>query len=390
MKLWRLNKRWPIALDIGADSIKMLQLHQPGGDLAARACGRWQFPLSAAGDPAQRRELAVSAVRDMLRKCNFSGRRAVSALSCRELGIKNVRLPHMSQGELDDAVQWEAKDRFGFDVAPDRLRYLNAGQVRSGTEVNDEIIMLAIPDQAIAEHLSLLEAMGLQPEHIAAEPAAVFRMAQRFLRRRADEDAVSVIVDIGAGGTRVVVARGRRIMFLKNIDIGGQAFSEAVADQLNINIADAGDLRAQIMQEHARRLGGRRKSDHDEETSTSRNEVDWTVHDAVRGRIEDLAREIALCLRYCRVTFRGLRPDQVVLAGGEVYEPSVIELMSENLGVECSPCQPLRGVDVSQVSLGMGQRTPLCEWALCMGLALRDDDIASHSPEVRHERRLSA
>jgi len=390
MKLWRLKKRWPIALDIGADSIKMLQLHQPGGDLAVRACGRWQFPLSAAGDPAQRRELTVSAVRDMLQKCNFGGRRVVSALSCGELGIKNVRLPHMSQRELDDAVQWEAKDRFGFEVTPDRLRYLNAGQVRSGSEVNDEIIMLAVPDQVIAEHLSLLEAMGLQPEHIAPEPVGVFRMAQRFLRRRADEDAVSVIVDIGARGTRVVVARGRRIMFIKNIDIGGQAFSEAVADQLNIDIADARDLRARIMQEHARRLGGSRKSDHDEGANASRNDVDWTVHDAVRGRIEDLSREITLCLRYCSVTFRGLRPDRVVLAGGEVYEPSMIELMSENLGIECSLGQPLRGVGVSQVSLGMGRRTPLCEWALCMGLALLDDDIVPHSQEVRHERRLSA
>jgi len=296
----------------------------------------------------------------------------------------------MSRKELDDAVLWEAKERFEFDVNPDRLKYLNAGKVRSGNEVSDEIIMMAVAEQTIEEHLSLIAAMGLQPERIEAEPVAVFREAQRFLRRRADEDAVTVVADIGSVGTRVVVARGRNIMFLKNIDIGGQVFNEAVAEQLNLDITEARDLRTRIMQEHARRLGVPKKTAQDDEDQPARSEVDWTIRDAVRGRIEELAREISLCLRYCSVTFRGLRADEVALAGGEVYDPAVIELLNENMGVECRPVQPLRGIDVSQVSLGMGRRTPLCEWATCMGLALLDADIAPHAREVSHERRLSA
>ena len=55
----------------------------------------------------------------------------------------------------------------------------------------------------------MLEAMGLRPEHIDAEPLAVFRPFERHLRRRADENAISVIVDIGHSGTKVIVARGQ-------------------------------------------------------------------------------------------------------------------------------------------------------------------------------------
>ena len=390
MRLWRRNRRWPIALDLGTDSIKVLQLASVNSSLTVRAAGRWQFPLSAADNPTQRRELAVAAVRDIIRRGDFRGRRVVTALSAGELSITNVRLPHMSRQELDDAVLWEAKERFEFDVDPDRLKYLNAGKVRSGNEVSDEIIMMAVSEQVIEEHLSLIAAMGLQPERIEAEPVAVFREAERFLRRRADEDAVTVVADVGSVGTRVVVARGRNIVFLKNIDIGGQAFNEAVAAQLNLDITEARDLRTRVMQEHARRLGGAKKTGQDDEDRPARSEVDWTIRDAVRGRIEELARELSLCLRYCSVTFRGLRADEVTLGGGEVYDPAVIELLSENLGVECSPVHPLRGIDVSQVSLGMGRRTPLCEWATCMGLALLDADIAPHAREVSHERRLSA
>ncbi|MDP6633529.1 MAG: pilus assembly protein PilM [Phycisphaerae bacterium] len=388
MKLLRRKEQCPIALDIGADSIKMLQLDEVDGALIARACGQWQFP-STAIDPEQRREMTIGAIREILRRGDFKGRRSVSSLSGSEVDIKNVRIEKLSESETLKALQWEAQDRFAFDVVPDRLKYVNSGQVRSGSETRSEIIMMAASEKAIDDHLSLLDAAGLRPEHIYPEPLAVFRMAQRSLRREADRDTVSVVLDLGAQATRVVVARGRQIVFIKTINIGGRSFDDAVGAQLNLELADAVELRARVMQAGAKAMGGNRKSDQDE-SEESRNDVDWTIRDAVRGRVEELAKEIALRLRYCSVTFRGLRPTTVMMAGGEVYDPAIMELLTENLGVECNVSQPLRGIDVSRVSLGMGPRTPMCEWAVAAGLAMRDQDIAPHKKEVKDERRFSA
>ncbi|MCP4376759.1 MAG: pilus assembly protein PilM [bacterium] len=382
------NKRWPIALDIGTDSIKMLQLNESNGGLVARACGQWQFPATI-GDPDQRKEMIVEAVREMLRRGDFKGRRCVSSLSGGDVDVKNVRLKGAPGQELEKALQWEAQGRFAFDVAPDRLKYLNAGQVRSGTETSNEIIMLAASEKSIEDHLAMLGAMGLEPEHLYPEPIAVFRMAQRSLRRQADQDTVSVILDLGVTATRVIVARGRNIVFIKVIDIGGREFDEAVAAQLNLDLSDAVELRARVMQEYAKSLSGNRKSDR-EDSGEARSDVDWTIRDAVRGKVEELAREIALCLRYCSVTFRGLRPNTVLLSGGEVYDPAVMELLNENLGIECNMSQPLRGIDVSRVVLGMDRGMPMCQWAVASGLAMRDQDIAPHGKETKNDRRLSA
>ena len=384
----RRKERWPIALDIGSDSIKMLQLDEVNGGLAARACGQWRFP-AVVSDPEQRSEMIVTAIREILRRGDFKGRWCVSSLSGSEVDIKNVRLPRISKQEMEKTLQLEAQDRFSFDVAPDRLKYVDAGQVRSGAETRNEIIMLAASEKSIEDHLAMLDAVGLRPEHIYPEPMAVFRMAQRSLRRQADQDIVSVILDLGVQGTRVIVARGRQIVFIKIIDIGGRAFDEAVAAQLNLDLVDAIELRSRVMQECAKAFGGNRKSDQDE-TEEPRSDVDWTIRDAVRGKVEELAREIALCLRYCSVTFRGLRPNNVLMAGGEVYDPAIIELLTENLGINCDIAQPLRGIDVSRVVLGMGRRTPMSEWAVASGLAMRDLDIAPHKKEVKDERRLSA
>lgn len=375
------NKPSPIALDLGAGGIRMMQLKKIGGRLCALASGRWRFPLALASwkcaDLQQRRSAAVQAVREMLKTSEFKGRRVVSSISTSLLHIKNVRLPHMEGKELHQAVLWEAKERFGFEVKSDQMSYINAGPVRQGNETRDEIIMVAISPQAIEEHLSLLEEAGLRPDHIDAEPIAMFRSFERFLRRSEDEQAVSVVMDIGLSGSSVVVARGRQILFIKSIDIGGRRLNEAVASQLSLSYDEACELRLRCIRDNMDRCVAKPADPMGRgcEMRVDPNNVNWTIHDALRGEMESLAREVSLCLRYCSVTFRGLRCERITVVGGEAYDPAVIQLLSEHLGIECVVGQPLRGIDTSNVDVGGDRRGMLAEWSTCGGLAVRNLDL---------------
>ena len=382
------NKFWPIGLDIGADSVKMLQLQRAGGELVVCACGRRKLPAEVRTDPSRRYELTVSAVKGLLRERGFRGRRVTTALSSRQLGIKNVRMPHLSPSELAEAIRWEAGERFGFEIAPDRVKYLLAGEIRQGGETQDEIIMLAVSEKIIETHLSMLEEIGLRIEHIEPEPIALFRVFDRFLRRRGDRDSVSVVLDIGASSTRIVVARGRRIVFIKSIEIGGARLTGAVARQLNLSLEEAEELRAMMVKQDSEE--GESTPEAREGAGVSQS-VCWTIHDALRGEIEELSREIALCLRYCSVTFRGLRPREIVVTGGQAYDRSAMKLLGEQLGVECVTPNPLRGVNVSKVTFSGNRRGALSEWALCAGLAMRDIDPAEITSETDNgQHRLSA
>ncbi len=395
------KKHWPIALDIGTDSIKMLQMHQVGQSVNVCASGRWRLPDSAGADESQIRKHLVMAVREMLRSGGFHGRRVVSALPCRKLTIKNMRLPHMSDDELKKAVMWEARERFGFNIEPDRLAYLNAGQIRQEGDVRDEIIVIAAPSETVQDHLELLNEMGLRPEHIEPEPVALFRVFERYLRRQADESAVSVIVDVGMGSTRVLVARGRQIVFIKEIEIGGKKFIDAVAKRLKLTREEANDLRMRAMRENPHRANPSSVEEAGPDSlgeSITENKGDgkadsiqWTLRDAIRGEVEALAREVSLCLRYCAVTFRGLRPKNICLTGGEAYDTALVELLSENLSLPCKVAQPLKGIDVSSVDLGADRRGTLNEWAVCAGLAFRDIAMPALVGEAENgQDRLSA
>jgi type IV pilus assembly protein PilM len=351
--LWR-SKCWPIALDVGADGVKMLQMQASGRTASVRAAARARFGQVHA-DPRARAQAASAAVAEILAKAPFRGRLVVSSLPCAQLAIKNIRVPHMSPEQADSVIRAEAAERFGGQIDPDKLSYLHAGEVRQGNETRDEIIMLAATQEVVDLHLSMLQQAGLEPAHIDAEPVALFRGFTRF-GGGADEQTIAVLVEIGRSGARLVVGRGRQIVFLKNVEIGGEKFNEAVASHLNLSLPEAAELRVRLMSEQQQAADAH---------------LAMAVRDGMRSQVEELGKEIALCLRYCSVTFRGLRPSRVTLTGGEAYDPAIASLLQQHLGIECVVGEPLKGIQIPPSAAPEG-RSMLAEWAVCCGLALRN------------------
>lgn len=353
-----------IGLDIGAEGVKMLQLAVVRSRPFIAAAALRHLPESAAGsDPQTRRRLVVENIREMLKSGEFRGRDVVSCLRTDEIVVKNVRLPRMPENELASAAVWECKERFGFEVAPDRIHCIKAGEVRQGAETRDEVILIAAPDESIRRHLEMLSEMRLRPAHIEAEPTALFRAYERFLRRAEDNSAVTVLVDIGLSATKVVVARGRTILLIKTIDIAGRKFNESVAEELNMNYAEAASVRMRTFENGPVEPDG-----------ASETKLQWSVFDAIREQVEALAREISLCLRYCSVTFRGLRANRITLTGGEAYDQHLGRSLTEYLDCECVIGQPLYGIDVGGVEMNSDRRGELTEWSVATGLALRGLD----------------
>jgi len=355
------RKTPPIGLDISTDGVRMMQLDAIGKAVSAIAAGHKPLPAAAADDPQGFREHVVKAVKDLLAERGFRGRRVVTCLGGGDIDIKQARLPRIAPRERASAIQWEANERFEFEVKPELLHHFVGGEVRAANEIRDEIIMLAAPEPKVDAHLDILDAIDLYPVAVDAEPACVFRPFERFLRRGADVEKVSVVVDIRPTNSWVIFAKGRNISFLKSVDVGNDHFSRAVAEQLSIDYAEAVGLRRQLLQDIGSPIdvaGG--------------EQIRMALRDAIRPVAEELAREISLCLRYCAVTFRGIRPERVTLVGPGAADPYVQELLGESINLECEIGRPLRGIDLSQVELGEDHRGPLCEWSVVAGLALRD------------------
>src|SRR5690606_19290036 len=88
------SKVQPIGLDIGTDSIRMLQLEivdDAPAVLAAMRQRRSVSPAAEGGGPAD----LSDTLRRMVRQGGFHGRRVVASLPREILHLKNLRLPPM-------------------------------------------------------------------------------------------------------------------------------------------------------------------------------------------------------------------------------------------------------------------------------------------------------
>jgi type IV pilus assembly protein PilM len=204
---------------------------------------------------------------------------------------------------------------------------------------------------------------GLTIDALDFAPVALFRTIERFVRRKEDEHEVHVLVDVGEKGSRVVVGRGKEINFLKSTDIGGDRFNDAVSRRLEITNSEARDLRRR------QTVSGPSADSHDRSVE-SPDRVRQAILDATRGPMEDLAREVALCLRYCSVTFRGQRPARVRLCGTEATDAGLQMAIQSVLALPAEAARPLYSVntDAMPSSLRMGA---MADWTMALGLALR-------------------
>ncbi|HEY7115411.1 MAG TPA: pilus assembly protein PilM [Tepidisphaeraceae bacterium] len=350
----------PIGVDIGHDSVKMLQVEAVGTSLEVTAAAKMPLPPEAREDPQRRLPLACGLIRQMFRQHPFRGRDVVAALPRDIVHMKNLRLPQIPAEELPAIVKFEARNVFPFDVDTAQVHYLAAGEVRQGTEVRQEVILVAAKNDdvnAVVEELH--GTAGAIIQSLDVEPCALYRSVERFIRRKEDENDVNVLVDVGVRRSLVVIGRGRDISFVKTIDIGGQHFHEAVSRKLGITATEAEALRRRLVE------GGEPA-----DPAARRDPVRQAVFDATRSPIEELGREISLCLRYYSVTFRGHRPTRLRLVGGEACDPQLQSLLNAALVIPVEVGRPLFSVGTSRMK-PTDRRGSMCEWALALGLCLR-------------------
>lgn len=380
---WKLKTQScrPIGLDIGYSSIKMLQLGAHGGQVRVIAAEQTQIPADIIDDPEQRRGFIISAIERMLDEGSFNRREVVSTLANDKLKITSVRLSGTEEEKIEQVLRKEASHRFGLNAETDSINYLVAGDVRQGEEIKNELILFAADNETITSHIEMLEAAGLKPVGIDALPCALFRCFARQLQRQEDMERTAVFVDIGSRFTTVVFSRGDDISFVKQIPIGVDKFNRQIATRLGITVEQAAGLRQSLRTEKTAALALAAGSSVDCQSPVAAN-IDSRVGldastrqvlvDAVSAVAEELAREISLCFRYYTVTFRGKRVQQAIFAGGGAYETILLNILKQQLTVEVETAAPLRGFDLTDVSFDSDRRRLLCEWAVAVGLALKE------------------
>ncbi len=355
----------PIAVDVGFGAVKMMQLQVVNDRLRVRAAWKMDFPLTLRREE-ERQEFAIDAIRGALKSQRFKGRLAVTAVPNQVIQFKSFRIPKMPPEEIASAVLFEAEERFAFESEDAEYRYLDSGHIRQGQETRHEIIAMGCTGEALRNHMEIFKKTGLVCTATDVAPCAVVRCLEDDVPASDAQGQARMYADIGTQATRIITTLDGRIIFIKCIAVGGLALNELTAKGLNLSLAEATQLRREILMSTP-------EPEDDTATHTGR-EVLEAANAAIRPGVEQLGKEISLCLRYYAVTFRGVRPSHLICVGGQSYDRQLLQSISEISGVQAVQGAPLKRIEDGKIFTEAQRRSGLLEWATAAGLALRSRD----------------
>lgn len=349
----------PIGVDVGSESVKILQLAlRPSGPAVAAAV-RARIPDDVRGDPDARVVFAGETLRNALRRGGFHGRRIVASLPRELVHYKAHRLPPMPAGDLVMAARIDARDLFRFDPDSADVQCLDAGEVRQGDDGRREVILVAAGKKYIDDFVRALHRAGGRVASLEVEPCALRRSAQRVAAAAsaaADDRPPQVLLDIGSVQSRIVICKGECIRLVKLVDVGADHLREAVSRKLGVPPAEAEQLR--------------RRANANAASAKPADGVRQVIHDATRHAVETLAREVLASVRYHAATFDDIAPRRIDLLGGAADDPQVRSIVSATLSMPAEPLSLFAGIDAAAIP--SADRTPsLGEWAVALGLALK-------------------
>ena len=339
------KQRSLIGLDVGTHTAKAIELTQIGNEYVITAYAQNDV-VSEGG--------RTDAIVEMLQGHVFRTRRVCSAVSGKSVIVRYLTMVKMSDDDLRNAVRFEADKYIPFDIDEVVLdaQRLDEGGRRLETLADNEmrVLLVAVKRTLIEEHVGLVQSIGLQPDIIDVD---AFALSNAYAFRSAlapsieQENRVTALLDVGANKTNINVMRGGALCFTREIYLGGDDFTSAVAKRLGCELHQAEALK-------------REPGDNYE-----------ILRDAVLPSIDDLGNEIHLSFDYFENQFD--QPvDDVFLSGGGADLPLVAETFEkvfEKRTRHWDPTDNLRvdeaAVDVDLLTANAGQP------ATAMGLAAR-------------------
>ena len=350
MVSWLPSRRYsPIGIDIGVRSLKLVQLSRDRSRLIEATRVEMPPPLAQPTPEEFTARVGEALVKGLSGK-SFHGRDVVVCLNDKQLFLQSVRVPKQAGQQLDRLVAQEAAGRLPYGIADAELRYVEAADVRQGDAVLREVIVFACQRTVLHQSLQVCQHARLNPVAVDVEPAALVRSYAGQYRRDEDRQARALVVHIGYSRTAAMIAQGDDLLFVKYIDLGGQHLDSAVATFLKMDLPEAVALR--------RHSGDRRAEMQDPEIARS-------LAQAMRPVLERLSSELAMCVRYHSVTFRGQPIVRFVLGGGEAT-PQLLETLGKQLELPCELSDAFRSFPTVP---NLGRKG---QWDVAAGLAMRD------------------
>ncbi len=404
----------PIAIDFGTSSVKLLQLSL-GDRPTVVAAAELPIPDAIRQDKQKRLDFFAKKLPGLLRKAAFKGRRAICSVPSAQTFIQHMQITAPDGAAREEMVHAQLSSQTGCLPQSMVIRTVDVAEVIREGQTRSELICFAIPRAVVMRYVEILNRSKIQVIGANSELLAMVRSFAQLYADGADESRTTLYVDLGWGSTKVAISHGNELVFARCIQVGGRHFDQCIADQMQLDLAEARAHRLshdvfssaavgtpgetvgveaesepalpragaeQAVREGrdsfdhaglgsgADQSGGIESHDLTAEVALGEDPASDQGH-GVCELLDAISDELSMCLRYHRSVFRDRSVDRMIFLGGEARQKGLCQYVAKALRLPAHLGDPLASVaaEGSLNTPGVKLDEPQPGWAVACGLS---------------------
>lgn len=317
-----VGKYCPIGVDVGDDSIKLVQLENKGKGIKLIAGATEQRPEDITPGSVDWQMWAIDAICHLTADGKFKGREVVSALPACEVFIDHMKIPKKKDdGEGAKKFPWGQNNELQQVVLPKIKQKLpfrpDGALIRCIPTEDDNVMVIAADRTKIDRYLAIYEQADFQIASMGIWPVALTNTYATFFgRRKTDLQSVVILLDIEANCTNLVISRHKNLLFARSIPIGTKQLQ----------------------------------------------------NDEIVSR---LVLELTGCTRHFSSMYRNARMERMIFLSSQTVEKDVCAAIAKQLEIPAQIGDCLAAVETANpYNVGIERRGSKANWATAFGLSL--------------------
>jgi type IV pilus assembly protein PilM len=224
-------------IDIGHTALKAVKLNRTKEGLEIDQVA--YIPMELGESEEDRPEQVRTAVKTFLSRHPIRNERIIVSLPGLHAFSRFIKLPPVEAKKVGEMVMYEAQQQIPFPI--DEVmwgHHMIDREYEPGEEI--EVGIFAARKELLLGFLSELRENGVSPDYVTIAPLAIYN----FVTYNANVDETTVILDIGAKHTDLIVVKGANF-WIRNLRIAGGDITEALSARFKIPTHEAEKLKRQ-------------------------------------------------------------------------------------------------------------------------------------------------